>query len=33
MPPLTPLARALHRGGVEQVEMLGFPVKAKEKKR
>jgi hypothetical protein len=30
MPPLTPLARALQRGGVEQVEMLSFPVNAKE---
>jgi hypothetical protein len=30
MPPLTPLAQAVHRGGVEQVEMLSFPVKAKE---
>jgi hypothetical protein len=30
MPPLLPLARALHRAGVEQVEMLAFPVKSKE---
>ena len=30
MPPLTPLARGLHHAGVEQVEMLSFPVKAKE---
>jgi serine/threonine protein kinase len=30
MPPLGPLGRALNRGGVEQVEMLSFPVRAKE---
>jgi hypothetical protein len=32
-PGMPPLGRALHRGGVEQVEMLSFPVKAKEARR
>jgi hypothetical protein len=33
MPPLTPLTQALQRDGVEQVEMLCFPVTAKEARR